>query len=174
MLDPGTRMAYLTTATRPDFEDLMAGGHCFCTAYLTDDYENKGRSCRDAMFARNQHDGYLLYVDDQPAGWCQCAPLSEGLRLPKDFAAEGVWGLTCMVIKPTFRGRGLATKFLKAILNDLPQKGCRRVIAVGHDPATYDDPDSFVELPDAVCTRVGMTVLRAHTYGSYHVADFLP
>ncbi|MGE4159406.1 MAG: N-acetyltransferase family protein [Planctomycetota bacterium] len=172
MTDTTTHIEYLSAKAHHDFVSLMSGSNCMCTAYLTDDYENKGRACREAMFARGQHDGYLLYVEGQVAGWCQCAPLSQGLRLPKDFLAEGVWGLTCMVMAPAFRGRGLATTFLKAILDDLPGRGCTRVIAVGHNPATYDDPSSFMELPDAVCIRVGMKILRTHAYGSYHVHEY--
>jgi len=138
---------------------------CMCTAYYGPDREGDGRAHRAAMFERGEADGYLLHANatHEPLGWCQCAPLSSGLRLPGVPAdAVGVWGLTCMVLRPAFRGRGLCREFLRRILADLPRRGCRQVIVVGHRPEAYRDSPGFMELPAAVCEGAGLLLRREH------------
>jgi hypothetical protein len=69
-------------ALRDDFYRLHSGandaGLCFCVAWWVPTWYGWGersaaenRQLRESLCARGEHDGYLLYVDDMPAGWCQ-------------------------------------------------------------------------------------------------------
>ncbi len=163
---PSPRIERLTQARWKEFRRILeeSGGEapaCMCTAYYGGDWLKEGQARRAAMFHREESDGYLLFLDAEPAGWCQCAPVSEGLRLPA-LPAEisALWAIPCMVLRPVFRGRGLCHEFLRLILDDLPRRGCRRVLVVGHRPEAYDPAESFMELPATVCERAGLSLER--------------
>lgn len=161
-----TRVERLTAERKRDFHHVLDGTNeecraCMCTAHYHNDWEEMGRVHRQRMFDRGEMDGYLFYVDDQAAGWCQCTPLSTGLRLAYiSDHNDDVWGITCMVLRPEYQRKGLSSVFLKSILSDLAGNDCREVVAVGHRPEAYEEPDVFLELPAAVCEDAGLDLYR--------------
>ena len=158
------RIEALDETKAADFHAVLGSracsGACLCTAHYHRDWETRGREHRGAMFTRGEHDGFLLYVDDRPAGWCQCAPL-ERFRWGRDVEAPaGTVGVSCIVLRPELTGRGLCVAFLRGVLDSLRDAGSPAVVAMGHRPEAYDDPDAFLELPAYVCERVGLRLLR--------------
>ncbi len=72
---------------RPDFFRLHSEangcGWCCCVAWWTPTWEGWGERTaeenlrlREALFDRGEHDGYILYLDHEPVGWCQAGPRS--------------------------------------------------------------------------------------------------
>ena len=125
-------------ASREDFYAVhSAAGQCFCVAWWVSTWEgwddrtaDDNRGLREQLLAENQYDGYLFYVDDAPAGWCQV-----GLRdrLPKLVEAHALssdpdaFAISCLLLLPHMRGRGLAGVFLAGVIDDLRSRGVKRV-----------------------------------------------
>lgn len=128
---------------RADFyavhSDAHGCGWCNCVAWWTPTWEGwadrsaaDNRALRESLLAQDQYDGYLLYVDDAPAGWCQTGPRD---RLTKLAAAHDLarnpaaWAVSCLLIAPAWRGRGLARALLTGVIDDLRGRGVQRVEA---------------------------------------------
>ncbi len=131
----------LTEANQGEFLAFMADeasrGWCFCVAWWVDTWKGfpersaaENRRLRESLLARGERDGYLLYVDDRVAGWCQAGPRD---RLPTLASAYGLapdpsaWAITCFEIDPARRGGGAARDLLSGVLHDLRRRGVRRV-----------------------------------------------
>ncbi len=134
-------IAPLDKKTLADFYQVHSAanqaGWCFCAAWWVPTWEGWGdrtaaenRSARQAQFDLGEFDGYLLYVDGAPAGWCQCGPrdrlpkLVSQFNLPPD---PHVWAVTCFLVTPAYRGQGLARQLLEAVLQELKSCGVQRV-----------------------------------------------
>ena len=116
---------------------LHGHGWCRCVAWWVPVWDGWGDrtaeenlALRDDLLARGEYDGYLLYVDDEPAGWCQVGPRD---RLPKlvaehDLTADpAAWAVSCLLLVPSARGRGLARALLAGVVADLRARGVRRL-----------------------------------------------
>lgn len=114
-------------------------GWCYCVAWWTSSWDDwnertteKNRALREQLFSQGQYDGYLLYHNNEPIGWCQCGPCDRLIKLCKQYDLvpdPEVWAITCFVIVPNFRGQGLAHYFLDEILKDLERRGVRKLQA---------------------------------------------
>lgn len=80
--------------------------------------------------------GLVAYVDGEPAGWCAVEPRTayEGLlrvfRVPWEGRAEDkdddtVWAVTCLLVRPGFRNRGLAYGLVRAAVELARERGAR-------------------------------------------------
>ncbi|MBI1904480.1 MAG: GNAT family N-acetyltransferase [Planctomycetia bacterium] len=162
----------LDAALRGDFFRLHSTecgeGWCCCAAWWTATWDgwtdrtaDENRALREELFDRNQFDGYLLYVDGRPVGWCQVGPrdrftkLTAQLRLEPD---ESAWAVTCFLILPAFRRQGLARFLLSEVLTDLRRRGVQRVEAYPK-PAARDDGDLW-NGPESLFRSLGFRTLR--------------
>lgn len=158
---------------RVDFFRLHSAEHdagwCFCAAWWVPTWDGWGartadqnRAARERLLDRGQYDGYLLYVDDAPAGWCQAGPRD---RLPKLVRQFGLapdattWAITCFFIAPAQRGQGLARHLLAAVLDDLRDRGVRRVEAFPKRGADLDALDVW-NGPEGMFRRAGFQVVQ--------------
>src|SRR5207248_3911428 len=117
-------------ARRADFDRLHCAADgaewCQCTAWWTPTWEEfaartaeENRAHRDALCARGEWDGYLLYEDHAPAGWCQAGPRDRLAKLARQYALApdpGAWAITCFRTAPARRRRGLAARLLAGVL----------------------------------------------------------
>lgn len=145
--------------------DANSHGGCACVAWHVPTWEGWGertpaqnRALRDALFARGEHDGYLAYVGDTPAAWCQAGPRD---RLPKVVTQlrlspdPATWAVSCFFSAPAFRGQGLASWLLAAVLDDLRARGVRRVEAYPRRPQAGLDAGDLWTGPDAMLRAAG-------------------
>ena len=112
---------------------------CYCAAWWVPTWEGWGeraasenRSARETLFHQGTYDGYLLYMDGSPAGWCQCGPRDRLVKLIHQFDLDpdpGVWAITCFLIAPPYSGQGIARRLLEPVLQDLKSRGVQRVQA---------------------------------------------
>lgn len=169
------RVTPLSAASRPDFWrvhcDREGTGWCYCTAWWVPTWEGFGersdaenRELREALFEAGHDDGYLLYLDDEPAGWCQVGVRD---RLPKLLAQyrlkpnPDVYAITCFTVLPRLRGRGLARLLLRGVLEALSRGGVRRVQAFPK-PGQRLEPGEAWRGTEALFREVGFRVaLRA-------------
>jgi GNAT superfamily N-acetyltransferase len=158
---------------RADFYRLHSEANgcawCYCVAWWAPTWEGWGertaeanRALREALLARGEYDGYLLYEDDAPVGWCQVGPrdrlekLTRQLALPPD---PETWAITCFQIAPAHRRKGLATRLLREVLRDLRGQGVRRVEAFPKRGDALDVEDLW-NGPESMFRAAGFTVTR--------------
>ncbi|TCP52582.1 acetyltransferase (GNAT) family protein [Tumebacillus sp. BK434] len=81
--------------------------------------------------------GLLAYLDDEPVGWCAIEPriaykkLSSS-RVPwagrnEDKQDEGVWAITCFLIRNGYRRRGITYELTRAAVEFARKRGARAV-----------------------------------------------
>lgn len=117
--------------------DENKAGWCFCVAWWTTTWEawslrtaEENRKRREQLFQAGQYDGYLLYADGKPVGWCQVGPRDRLINLCEQYnfiPDPDVWAITCFLLIPGYREIGLAHYFLKEILKDLRKIGVMHV-----------------------------------------------
>lgn len=137
------RVAAFADAPLTDFYRLHDAAHgldwCRCVAWWVPAWDGWGERTadqnlrlREGLLADGIRDGYLLYVAEEPVAWCQVGPRDrlEKLRGEHGLAPDPeAWALSCLVVVPTHRGRGLARALVRGILEDLRRRGVRRVEA---------------------------------------------
>lgn len=144
-------------------------GWCFCSAWWVPTWEGWGersaqdnRAVRDRLCEAGEYDGYLIYADGQPAGWCQVGPRD---RLSKLRLQHGLdpspetWAITCFLIPPRYRRRGLASRLLDGVLADLRSQGVRRVEAYPRRGESLEAGDLWTG-PEAMFRRAGFEIAR--------------
>ena len=144
-------------------------GWCYCTAWWVDTWDGWGqrtaaqnRALRDKLFARNQYDGYLLYVDGQAVGWCQCGRRDRLIKLLQQYKLQpdpDIWAITCLLIASPLRKQGLAHRFLDGILGDLRHRGVHRVQAFPRRGEKLPDEDIWTG-PEDLYRQAGFTLER--------------
>jgi len=114
---------------------------CWCQYYRSEGpYEHQSRNSnraamrRQVTTARMPH-GVLTYNGRRPVGWCAVAPRGNYPRLKRMQAAkatqneDGLWSVTCFVVRVGYRRRGVATQLLHAAIDLARQHGARTVEA---------------------------------------------
>jgi GNAT superfamily N-acetyltransferase len=90
--------------------------------------------------AADKTSGLVAYLDGDPAGWCavEPRPAYEGLlrvyRTPwegreEDRTDEGVWAVTCVLVRAGFRGRGVAYALTRAAVEHASARGAQALEA---------------------------------------------
>jgi GNAT superfamily N-acetyltransferase len=140
---------------------------CFCVAWWTSTWEKWGsrtaqenRALREQLFDRGVYDGYLLYLDGKPAGWCQCSPRDQLTKLCQQYRLKSdpeVWAVTCLLIAPSYRGQGLAQKLLHGILKDLKRRGVRYIQGFPRRGENLTTEDVWTG-PEVLFQRMGFKV----------------
>lgn len=137
------RLKQFSEENREDFDavhcDANDAGVCRCVAWWVSTWDGwsertaeQNRKLRDELCARGEYDGYILYVDRQPAGWVQVGPRDRLAKLVSDYQLEPdpeAWAITCFLIVPKHRDKGLTTYMLHQLIADLRRRGVKRVEA---------------------------------------------
>jgi GNAT superfamily N-acetyltransferase len=81
--------------------------------------------------------GLLAYLDSEPVGWCAVEPRTAYVKLltsripwagrNEDKRDDGVWAVTCMIIRTEFRRRGFTYALTRAAVEFAGQQGARAV-----------------------------------------------
>ena len=142
---------------------------CYCAAWWVDTWEGWGqrtaaenRAWREKLFQQKHYDGYLLYVDDEAIGWCQCGQRDRLFKLLQQFRLNPdpqIWAITCLLIAPPFRKQGLAHRFLDEILRDLESRGVRHIQAFPRRGEHLPDEDVWTG-PERLYRRDGFALER--------------
>ncbi len=83
--------------------------------------------------------GLVAYVDDEPAGWVAVEPRTaypklRTSRVPwtgrdEDQYDDGIWAVTCFVVRKGYRGRGLTYPLARATIDFARDRGARALEA---------------------------------------------
>ena len=81
--------------------------------------------------------GLVAFVEDEPAGWVAVEPrvaypALRAARVPwsgrdEDKGDDSVWAITCFVVRPSFRGRGIARELAVAAVEHARAHGAHAV-----------------------------------------------
>lgn len=147
--------------------DENESGWCYCSAWWVPTWEGWGertaeenRRLREELLDRGEYDGYLIYVDGVPAGWCQAGRRDRLEKLTRQYGLDpdpDTWAITCFQIAPAYRRQGLATHLLREVLRDLRDRGVRRVEAF-----PFRDTDDPWTGPEEMFLAAGFGVVRDH------------
>lgn len=174
MLNETLRIAKLTTDLKSDFYKVHAlgefGNCCYCMAWWMPSWDGwndrtceQNREAREELFSRNEFDGYLLYVGDEPQGWCQVGSrdrFSNLLRVYRLDPDPTMWSITCFLLNPAFKGKGYAHRFLKLILEALKREGITKVQAFPHLGENLSSEDVWPG-PLAIYEKAGFSTVKA-------------
>ncbi|MGE0707439.1 MAG: GNAT family N-acetyltransferase [Planctomycetota bacterium] len=134
--------------------------------------EFKGRTAaenlahRERLCAQGEHDGYLLYVGDQPVAWCQVGPRDRLLKLRRQHGLDedpAAWAISCLLVVPARRRQGLARALLREVLAALRLRGARVVEAFPRRAPEEGDEQDPLELwtgPEELYREAGFEVWR--------------
>jgi GNAT superfamily N-acetyltransferase len=154
-------------ATSGRFDDVAAvmgtrgaPSWCWCQFFLTtgEGYTSSAAANREALRsqlasrARDRSRGLVAYVGDEPVGWVQLGPRTAYPRITRnrsratlaaqvgdDLAADGVWSVTCFVVKVGRRRQGVAAALLDAAIDHARASGAR--VLEGHPVDVAAKPD---------------------------------
>jgi GNAT superfamily N-acetyltransferase len=168
-----TEVRRFGAALREDFYHLHSeandAGWCFCVAWWVPTWVGWGdrgaeqnRQLRDALCDQGEYDGYLLYVDGAPAGWCQAGPRDRLAKLAQQFDLApdpAAWAITCFQIASTHRRQGLASFLLGEVLRDLRGRGVRRVEAFPKRGPDLEADDLW-NGPESMFRSAGFAIVR--------------
>lgn len=146
----------IVPANDASWDDLVAifgttdPGQCQCQRFkvLTWIWRDSTQEERTAMLRAQtacgnpdaaRTSGLVAYVDDEPAGWVAVEPRTaypklRTSRVPwsgrdEDKDDDGVWAVTCFVVRKGFRGRGLTYPLARATIDFARARGARSLEA---------------------------------------------
>ena len=97
---------------------------CWCQFFLTTgrSYEESKEANRDALCIQVQDaevpPGLIAYADGEPVGWLQLGPRNDFPRLAEPVEpADGLWRVTCFVVRVGYRRQGVASALLRAAID---------------------------------------------------------
>jgi GNAT superfamily N-acetyltransferase len=137
------------------------GRGCWCMAYRDSRVPLDGRAAyMEAECSREPGPGVLVYVDDEPAGWCSIAPRSTYRRLMTSRTIpllddRDPWSIACFVVRPPYRGQGLMHVLLEGAVAHARAHGAR--VVEGY-PVDSGDGSEAVRA-DVISAHVGSTRL---------------
>ena len=157
--------------SREPVDECDLTGWCFCVAWWWDEGGPDGwsgwgqRTCQQNRGLREEvgpGDGYLLYRDGEPRGWCQVGPrdrLAKLCRLYRPEPRADTWAVTCFMLHPEVRGQGFARRLLGGALDALRGLGVARVEAFPKRGPT--DSNELWTGPERLFLGAGFQVVRA-------------
>jgi GNAT superfamily N-acetyltransferase len=135
----------------PELETLFGErgdpSRCWCQYYRSPDPYHHGARAENREAMRRQvaestvPHGVLCYEQDRPVGWCAVAPRADYPRLLSMRAAaatedeDGLWSVTCFVVRVGHRRQGLAAELLDAAVDLARRHGARTIEAYPVDPS---------------------------------------
>lgn len=166
------RLRALDEGCAAEFRDLLAranpeAARCLCTSAYVEAWRDPSLAtpCRERMFRDGVSDGFLFYEGTSAIGWCQAAPRDTLANLVRGrgLAADAsVWAVSCLVLAPEAKGRGLSHEMLRLVIAELRGRGVARVEVFACRYGPDEDTSAFVELPESLCTRAGMALVQDH------------
>ncbi len=165
----------ITKSNRNDFSKLHCEkngeGWCNCVAWWVPTWNGWGErtaeqnlKLRNELFDQGEYDDYILYTDGELVAWCQCGPRDRLKKLVSQYSLEPsseTWAITCFVVIPSHRNKGLVRKLLEGVLTDLKEKGVHHVQGF---PKRGDklEPGEMWTGPESLFQSTGFSVEKDH------------
>lgn len=158
--------------TREDFRrlhsDANGAGWCHCVAWWVPTWDgwpertaHENAALREQLCDAGEYDGLLAYDGREPVGWCQLGRRDRLSKLVRQLELEpdpGTWAVSCFLVAPTHRRRGVATALLAAAVEAARAEGGDRLEAYPRKGET--DPEGLWTGPEALFRAAGFRVVR--------------
>jgi len=155
-----------------DFLDLHSeangAGWCRCVAWWVPTWEGWGdrsqaenTALRRELCARGHNDGLLAYSGNEPVGWCQLGQRDRLTKLVAQFERDPddrVWAVTCFLVAPAWRRRGVAGALLDAAVSTARDAGAH--FLEGYPRVGADEPGEIWTGSSGLFERAGFVVVR--------------
>ena len=180
-LSPERLPDYLRFFDGDAFADNPKWASCYCQCFYEDHAkvvwqertaeQNRAFACTRAADGTMQ--GYLAYDGDEVVGWCNAAPRNLVHALDDEPVADAdvVGAITCFVVRPQFRLRGVARTLLAAACDGLRAQGMQVVEAYPRPDAPTAAAQHFGPL--SLYRSAGFVVERTESDGSVVVRKAL-
>lgn len=142
-LEPALLDDYLNFFDNVAFADHQEWAWCYCTYYHLGKQDEKrieaesaGKWTRDVLrsiaiglIKERELNGYLAYIDGQVIGWCNAASKKAYKKLceNRDIWDDGedlpVKSVTCFIVAPEARRKGVAAALLARVAKDAAEQG---------------------------------------------------
>jgi GNAT superfamily N-acetyltransferase len=128
-----------------DFQHAPHWSTCFCRYYYTDcsqeEWQNRTgkQNAIEAVKAirEGKMHGYLAFDGETVIGWCCADNAEKFIRLKTEMTpiigGKKVGSVICYVIRPEYRGQGVARLLLKAAVDNFRQSGYDAVLTLPVD-----------------------------------------
>ncbi|SEE42583.1 Acetyltransferase (GNAT) family protein [Arthrobacter alpinus] len=117
---------------------------CACQYFIDPEWNRGGeanmQSLREQVDSARPAPGLIAYQDGDPVGWIQVSPSSRFPRFkPRGHEPDdGVWAVTCFVVRVGHRGTGVATALLHGALDHARGHGASMIRARPSDTTVAD------------------------------------
>jgi GNAT superfamily N-acetyltransferase len=171
-LTPERRDDFLRFFDTEAFADNPVWANCYCMYFFAaggyDTWDtrsaadNRAEAAERASCGRLQ--GYLAYVDGEPAGWINAGPRTAFARIMEDDAyrvddAGQVGALVCFMVAPPYRKHGLSRRLLDAALDGFRRQG----LSIAEAYPTTGDPEHDADAfhgPPSLLREAGFEPIR--------------
>ena len=170
------RIAPFGPGTLADFLELHCdendAGWCRCVAWWVPTWEGwaersagDNTTLRESLCARGEWDGLLAFDGDRAVGWCQVGrrdrldKLVAQLELSPD---PSVWCVSCFLVAPSHRGRGVAGELLAAAAERARAAGAERLEGYPREGGGLDEGEVWTG-PASLFAAAGFELARAGT-----------
>lgn len=171
----------------PDFRRLHSeengAGWCRCVAWWVPTWDGWGErtgeenaALRTTLCEQGEYDGLIAYLRDEPVGWCQIGPRDRLAKLLAQLHLEPsptTWAVTCFLVAPEHRRRGVAGALLAAAVEAARAAGATRLEGYPRAGAALEDGEAWMGT-EALFARAGFTVARPGSPRSVVALDLGP
>jgi GNAT superfamily N-acetyltransferase len=145
--------------------DTNDAGWCRCVAWWVPTWDGWGErsagenaALRAELCDRGEYDGLLAYDGDEPVGWCQVGRRDRLNKLVRQLGLEpsaATWAVSCFLVAPYARGRGVARALLGASVETARAEGGARL--EGYPRIAVGEPGDLWTGPESLFLRAGFT-----------------
>ena len=157
---------------RGDFDrlhsDANGAGWCRCVAWWVPSWDGWGErtaaenaALRDELCNAGEYDGLLAFAGDEPVGWCQLGRRDRLEKLVHQLELDPspeTWAVTCFLVAPHARGRGVARALLDAAIDTARAGGAVRL--EGYPRRGITDTDDAWTGPERLFETHGFAAVR--------------
>ncbi|NNC74519.1 MAG: GNAT family N-acetyltransferase [Acidimicrobiia bacterium] len=176
----GFQVEPLTPARFDDFVTVLGSSGqsgCWCMYWIAGSSKEWSEGAAGGASARNREafsgivdegpsPGLIAYDDGKPIGWCrvmartQMPGLSNSRHFRTDLDIDGVWSLSCFVVRSSHRGQGLTSVLAKAAAVIAKEQGAGYLEVYPTDTTDTTPPSSIYTGKASTFERLGYEVVQ--------------
>lgn len=148
------------------FTDHPGWAACYCRYYHFGKTEaewgqcsaEENRSCSAEMIEEGKMCGYVALCEGKIVGWCNVNDKKAYAALEQQEGEEKILAITCFIIDPFHRHKGLAKSLLEKIMTDAHTEGYQSIEA--EPPKKSDNPYSNYKGPLKMYKQKGFSEIK--------------
>jgi len=145
-LNPSMLALWLDFFDTRAFADNPDWASCYCRCYHFDhstgewqqSTAEENRFCSSKMIEEKKMGGYIALKEGKIVGWCNVNDKKAYARLEQQEDDDFMLAITCFVIDPLYRQKGIAKSLLEKIIADARTEGYQSIEA--EPPKNSDSP----------------------------------